>query len=267
MNNQHNGMIPKNYWLAEEERDDIAKYARKHPTIGYRRLSFMMIDEDVVAASPSSIYRVLKEAELLGSPPETNSGKGMGFQQPTGPHKDWHLDIAYLNIRGTFYYLCSVLDGYSRYIVHWEIRESMKESEVEVILQRAKERFPEATPKIITDNGPQFIARDFKEFIRKVGMTHVRTSPHYPQRNGKIERFHRSIKSECIRRKTPTTLEEAQETVTEYVRHYNEERLHSGIGYITPESQLEGRAEEIFQERKKKLDLAREKRRKNRPAA
>jgi transposase InsO family protein len=93
----------------------------------------------------------------------------------------------------------SILDGFSRFLVHWDLRESMREADVEVILQRAKEKYPEAKPRIISDNGPQFIARDFKEFIRISGMTHVRTSPYYPQSNGKIERWHKSLKSECIR--------------------------------------------------------------------
>src|ERR1700690_3829039 len=85
----------------------------------------------------------------------------------------------------------------------------MRESDVELILQRAKEKYPEARPRIISDNGPQFIARDFKEFIRISGMTHVRTSPYYPQSNGKIERWHKSLKSECIRPGTPLSLEDA----------------------------------------------------------
>ncbi|MCP4502117.1 MAG: transposase family protein, partial [Deltaproteobacteria bacterium] len=74
--------------------------------------------------------------------------KGTGFKQPSSPHKHWHIDIAYLNISGTIYYLCMVLDGYSRFIVHWEIRESMTEMEIEIILERARERFPNATPRI-----------------------------------------------------------------------------------------------------------------------
>ena len=88
------------------------------------------------------------------------------------------MDVSYINVSGTFYYLCSVLDGCSRYVVHWDLRESMTEADVEIILERAKEKYPEARPRIISDNGPQFIARDFKEFIRISGMTHVRTSPY-----------------------------------------------------------------------------------------
>ena len=80
----------------------------------------------------------------------------------------------YINLCGTFYYLCSILDGFSRFLVHWDLRESMRETDIEVILQRAKKKYPEAKPRIISDNGPQFIARDYKEFIRISGMTHVR---------------------------------------------------------------------------------------------
>jgi putative transposase len=137
-------------------------------------------------------------------------------------------------LAGTFYYLCSVLDGYSRYLVHWEIRESMTEAEVEIILQRAREKFPQATPRIISDNGPQFIARDFKEFIRLCGMTHVRTSPFYPQSNGKIERWHQSLKGECLRPGVPLSVEDACRLVGRYVEHYNGVRLHSAIGYVAP---------------------------------
>ena len=147
----------------------------------------MMLDADVVAVSPSSVYRVLKAAGKLAPRGGTPSRKGKGFEQPLRPHEHWHVDVSYLNICGTFFFLCSILDGYSRFVVHWEIRETMKEAEVETILQRAREQYPGEHPRIITDNGPQFIARDFKEFIRICGMTHVKTSPYYPQSNGKIE--------------------------------------------------------------------------------
>ncbi len=151
----------------------------------------MMLDQDIVAVSPSSVYRVLKKADLLRRWSTKPSKKGTGFTQPLRPHDHWHIDISYINICGTFYYLFSILDGCSRYIVHWEIRESMAEADIEIIMQRAMEMFPGVAPRIISDNGPQFIAKDFKEFIRISGMKHVRTSPYYPQSNGKIERWHR----------------------------------------------------------------------------
>jgi putative transposase len=192
--------------------------------------------------------------------------KGTGFEQPLKPHEHWHVDVSYLNISGTFYYLCSVLDGCSRAIVHWEIRETMKEEEVQQVIQRARERFPGVMPRIISDNGPQFVAKEFKEFIRICGMTHVRTSPYYPQSNGKIERFHKTIKGDCIRTETPLTLEDARRVVARYVEHYNTVRLHSALGYITPQAKLEGREKAIFDARDQKLDAARERRKQERQA-
>jgi len=154
-----------------------------------------------------------------------------------------------------------VLDGYSRYIAHWEIREKMEETDVETILQRARERFPGETPRIISDNGPQFIAKDFKQFIRICGMTHVRTSPYYPQSNGKIERWHKSLKSECIRPQVPLSLNDARRLVERFVVHYNTVRLHSAIGYVTPADKLLGLEDVIHVQRDHKLEEARETRR------
>jgi transposase InsO family protein len=136
----------------------------------------------------------------------------------------------------------------------------MLESDVEIIIERAKEKFPEARPRIISDNGPQFIAKDFKEFIRLSGMTHVRTSPYYPQSNGKLERFHKTLKGECIRPKTPLSLDDARRLVAEYVGHYNTVRLHSAIGFVSPADKLTGRDQLIFKERDQKLEAAREQR-------
>ena len=132
----------------------------------------------------------------------------------------------------------------------------MNEAEVETILQRAREQYPGERPRIISDNGPQFIARDFKEFIRICGMTHVRTSPYYPQSNGKIERWFKTLKGGCIRVKTPLSLEDARRLVAEFVTYYNTVRLHSAIAYITPADKLAGRAEAIWAARKEKLATA-----------
>jgi transposase InsO family protein len=120
----------------------------------------------------------------------------------------------------------------------------------------AKEKYPEARPQIISDNGPQFIAKDFKEFIRISGMTHVRTSRFYPQSNGKIERWHKSLKGEYIRPGTPVSLDDARRLVSGYVDHYNNVRLHSATGYITPKDMLAGRQPEIHAERDRKLEEA-----------
>lgn len=264
--NEHNGKVPRDHWLDDWEKEAIVEYHDRHPLEGYRRLAFMMLDENVVAVSPSSVYRVLKAAGRLDRWNRKPSRKGTGFAQPEQAHQHWHIDIAYINVAGTFYYLCTILDGYSRYIVHWEIRESMTEKDVEVVLQRARERYPDAAPRVISDNGPQFIARDFKEFIRIAGMTHVRTSPYYPQSNGKVERFHRTIKTAAIRPGMPSSLDEARSVAARFIEHYNDGRLHSAIGYIKPADKLCGREQEIWDERDRKLEEARERRRQRRLA-
>ena len=142
----------------------------------------------------------------------------------------------------------------------------MTEAEVETIIQRARERYPGERPRIISDNGPQFIAKDFKEFIRICGMTHVRTSPYYPQSNGKIERWHATSRASASAPETPLTLEDARRIVASYVEHYNTVRLHSAIGYVTPEDKLDGRDQAIFAERDRKLEAARERRKAETPS-
>jgi putative transposase len=254
--NQHNATVPRGFWLEDWEKAAIIAFHDVHPSEGYRRLTYMMLDADVVAVSPSSVYRVLKAAGKLlprwGKP----SKRGTGFEQPARPHEHWHIDVSYINICGTFYFLCSILDGYSRFVIHWEIRDTMKEFEVETIIQRAREQFPGERPRIISDNGPQFIAKDFKEFIRVCGMTHVRTSFYYPQSNGKMERWYKTLKIGCIRLTTPLSLEDARRLVAKFVLYYNTVRLHSAIDYITPADKLAGRAEAIWTARRQKLAAA-----------
>jgi putative transposase len=258
--NTHNGKTPRDWWLEEWEKQAILDFHGKNTLEGYRRLTFMMLDDDVVAVSPSSTYRVLKAAGRLDRKNFSPSKKGTGFVQPTKIHQEWHTDISYLNLGGTFFFLISVLDGYSRYIVHWEVRDSMTERDVETVIAKAIEKHPGVKPRIISDNGPQFIAKDFKEFIRTYGLTHVRTAPYYPQSNGKLERWHGSIKAECIRRTSHDTKEEATKRIADYVTHYNTVRLHSAIGYITPADCLAGLSQVIADERDRKLEEARSRR-------
>ena len=267
MVNEHNCLVPRDFWLKEWEKSAIIAFYLAHKDDGYRRITFMMLDADIVAVSPSSTYRVLKGGGYLRKWNNKPTKKGTGFNQPDRPHRHWHVDVCYINICGTFYYMCAILDGYSRFVVHWEIRTRMGEAEVEIIIQRAREKFPGEHSRIISDNGPQFIARDFKIFIRICGMSHVRTSPGYPQSNGKVERWFESLRGECIRPKTPLSLEDARRVVSRFVEYYNTVRLHSAIGYITPLDKLRGREQIIFAARDRKLQEAREKRGANRQRA
>jgi transposase InsO family protein len=265
--NEHNTQVPRDHWLEDWEKEAIVAFHGDHSQDGYRRLTYQMMDQEIVAASPTTVYRVLKDAGCLERWNAANRSKKSGFDQPELVHEHWHIDICYINVCGTFYYLINILDGASRYLIHCELREQMTEADVEITLQRAKEKFPEARPRIISDNGPQFIAKDFKEYIRISGMTHVRTRPYHPQSNGKVERYHKTLKQECIRPQVALSMDEAAKQIERFVDDYNHKRLHSSIGYVTPADKLSGREQTIFADRDRKLALAREQRAKNRQSA
>lgn len=262
--NEHNGLVPRDHWLEPAEKAAIIDFARQHPLEGYRSLSFMMLDRDVAAVAPSTTYRVLKAAGLIGGAKGRPSKKGLGFVQPLAPHEHWHIDFSYLNIGGVFYFLCCVLDGCSRAVLAWDIRTTMREVDAEIVVQKARELHPEARPRVISDQGSQFKSREFRAFINLWQASHVMTSPYYPQSNGKLERFHRTLKEQAINPKTPLTLEDARRIVGEFIDYYNQQRLHSAIGYITPADRLAGRQDEIHAARDKKLEAARQARKLNR---
>lgn len=258
--NAHNGAVPRSHWIAPWERELIVQFCKGRIGLdGYRRLTYMMLDADIVALSPATVYRVLKDNGLMQrwNTASVGSGKGTGFSQPSAPHQHWHIDISYINILGTHYFLILVLDGYSRFILHHELRASMTQYDVQLTLQVAHERFPDARPRIISDNGSAFISRDFRDYLRDVNMTHVRTSVAYPQSNGKLERVNRTIKTEEIRRSSYLSLDDARTRIAAYVAYYNQTRLHSAIYYLTPQDVLEGRMLTRIKQRQDKLDTAR----------
>lgn len=259
--NQDNYKQPKSHWLPIEEREAIINYAKNFYTQNssycresYRRLAYMMIDADICTCSPATVYNILHEEDLLNRwHGKKNVTKGSGFHQPTKPHEHWHIDIKYVNFRGTFLYFISILDGYSRYILHHELRLNMTELDVSITLQRAKEKFPDAKVRIISDNGKQFIAKEFQNLLNTSGFTHVKTSPMYPQSNGKIERFHRTLSEECIRTNSLIDLDDARSQFIDYIEFYNNERLHSALNYLPPRDYLEGTYEEKLNKRKDKI--------------
>lgn len=253
-------VIPSSHWLLPEEVQAIVRYAHEHPGHGYRRLAWMLIDDDVAYASPSTVYRILKAENLLTLQERKPSRKGKGFEQPTEPHEHWHVDYSYFKIGSVFYYFVGVLDGYSRTILAWDLRTKMEERDAEAVLQKAKEIYPEAKPRIISDQGSQFRGNDFKKFVTDIEATHVMTSPYYPQSNGKLERFHLTLKEHAYK-KLPLDLEDGKRIVGEMIDYYNRERLHSAIDYVTPEQCLTGQRESIKNERQRKLREAIKRRR------
>lgn len=266
--NHHNGKIPKEHWHTPLEEKAVLSYARKHLNStdryfrdGYRRLTYRMIDQEVAALSPSSVYRILKRHDLLNPwNKKKTTSKGKGFNQPDKPHKHWHVDIKYIFFGGKFYFLISVIDGYSRFIVNYGLFEDMKTETITTLIQGAKDKYEGVSPRIISDNGPQFISKEFSKFISFVEFTHVKTSVGYPQSNGKIERFHGTFNQEFYKTTPLLSFEDAKEKINEYIETYNYSRLHSSLFYLTPSDFIENRVDEKLKCRENNLKKAANKR-------
>lgn len=245
---------PRSHQLLPTEVDAIVEYKKKHLELGYRRLAWMMVDEDVAYASPASVHRVYVRNGLNTKFTRDGGTKHpTGFEQPESAHEQWHIDIAYINVFSTFMFLITILDGFSRFIVSWRLFRTMRSLDVEIVLQRAFEGFSGVNPRVITDNGSQFLSKDFKSMLKHFGIEHSKSRVNHPQSNGKIERYHRSIKSECIRKQSFLDDEDATHAIGKYVDHYNYERLHGSLNYLTPYDYLTNNIDEKIAERRKKL--------------
>lgn len=245
--------LPRGHWVQEWEKEAVVDFYTKHDLDGYRRCAYMMMDEDIVYIAPSTVYSILKNHGVMRTRTVKRSKKGTGFEQPLKAHEHWHSDITNVTVGDTVYFLISIIDGYSRSVIEWDLRESMKSQDVGIVFQKAKERYPDAAPRCISDNGKQYKCREFRDFVTSNGYTHVTTSPYYPQSNGKQERFHGTLKTECVRVKCPLTKVDAKNVIGDYIEYYNNERLHSAIGYVAPHDKLNGREKVIWNHRDSRL--------------
>ena len=241
--------------LLEEEKAAVITYALSHPKDGYRRLAWMMVDEDVAYMSPSSVYRVLRDADLLYRWKRSES-TGKPPPEPTAPNQRWHTDLMYLRIEDSWYFLVTVLDAYSRYVVHWDLLTTMTAADVRVVIQDAVEKMG-VSPEIVTDNGTQFTAKDFKELVRDFQLEHIRIRTYHPESNGKLERFHRSTREE-LGEVELGNLSKAREIIGRWVEYYNGRRLHASLNYLPPAEYWEGEPEKKLEERRQKLEKGRQ---------
>jgi len=236
----------------------VLTYAVAHPKDGYRRLTWQMIDADIAYLSESSVYRILHDADLLYRW-KRRSAAGERPQRPTRPHERWHTDLMYLRIADSWYFLVTVLDAYSRYVVHWEVLPSMRAADVRLVVQQALEATG-AHPAIVSDNGAQFTAAEFKDLVRRFALEHIRIRTYHPESNGVLERFHRSTR-DALADEALANLSHARAVIARWIQHYNEERLHAGLGYLTPAEFYRGNPAARIDERQLKLERAREERR------
>ena len=253
---KHNGHIPREHWVTPGETKAIISFCKDRMEFGYRSLCWMMVDANIVAISPASVYNVLKKSGLTKKWAEKSGEAKKGFDQPTAIHEHWHIDFSYIRICGVFYYFVSVMDGYSRKILTWGLNQTMEGICAEIVVTKAMELYPNARPHLISDNGSQFISKDFRELTSLLEIEHIYASPGHPQSNGKLERFHRSLKSEHVRTSTYLSYEDAKLRMGRWIKYYNEERLHAAILYLTPEDVFTGLKDKRVAERRQKLYTA-----------
>lgn len=246
--------------LAEEIREVVA-FALSHPREGYRRLAWMMVDEDVAYLSPATVYRILSERELLCRWKPKGSGTGEPPKPPTEPHQRWHTDLMYLWIRGRWYFLVTVLDAYSRYIVHWELLSSMRADDVTDVVHAAVEKYPGVHPQVVHDRGSQFTGKEFRGLVKRFDLEDIPTRVAHPQSNGLQERWFRSLRQEGLTDRDLTSYDKAVEIIGAWVDYYNDQRLHASLRYLPPAEYLRGDPEARVRERKCKLQTARKNRR------
>ena len=254
---KHNNNIPKAYHLTPEEVQAIIAYCINNALKGYRMQCWEMVDRNVAFVSCSSVYNVIKRHNLDKKWAELTEEAKKGFDQPLTIHEQWHIDFSYIKIQNSFYYFIGILDGYSRKMLNWRLCKNMEGVNAEILVTETKEMYPEADgPRLISDNGSQFISKDFEELLGLLEFSHTLTSANHPQSNGKLERFHRTLKTEHVRRSSYLEYQDACIRLAEWIAYYNSERLHSAIWYLTPNDVFYGRTAKRLAERKEKLHTA-----------
>lgn len=243
-----------------EEVEAAVTYAKGHPREGYRRLAWMMVDEDITYLKPSAVYRILDRYDLLYRWKRPEPGQGKRVPAATYPDEVWHVDLMYLWVKGRWYFLVSVLDSYSRYIVHWELALSMLASEVAEVMAIALEKVPRKRPRIVRDNGSQFVAKEWREVVQYFELEEIPIRVRHPESNGRMERYHRSVREEAFGDGEVEDLYRARDLLGRWVRYYNEERLHSALNYLRPVDYYRGNPEALLAERDRKLKAATAKR-------
>jgi transposase InsO family protein len=247
------------YELLGSEREAIINYALQHPEVRHRELAWKMLDEDVVAVSASSVYRVLREANLVCGWKPKPKVKGSGREKPpTWPDEKWQTDIKYVRVGARNYYLLSFMDVYSRYIVHHELLTWMDGQSVSVEAAAAIATLDaDVRPDIQSDHGSGFIAREFAETLAESRVGHTKIRPHTPTDNAEIERYHRTI-GERIDQHDLEDLTQAKAVSASIIANYNHVRLHSALLFLRPVDYYRGNPEALLAQRRRKLQTARE---------
>ena len=257
------------YEATEEEKRAVRAYALKHPGIRHRELAWRMVDEDVAYLSPSTVYRILKEENLVCPWRRRKKRTREEEEKAQRPDEIWATDLMYVQIGGRMYYLLSFLDEYSRLIVHHALVPSMDGMTVSVEAQAAIERLLRekggeiplgGMPRMRSDNGSCYISREFRGVLDEHGLGHQRIKPHCPEENGIIERSNRTLR-EALEGEELTDLLQARDVIARIIDGTTAERLHSALGYLRPIDYYRGDPAAMHEERRRKMAEARHRRR------
>jgi len=256
------GIVPP----TPEEVEKVKSFALSHAAIGYKRLSWTMIDRDVAYLRPYQVYTILDQAELLARRVSPNPAALRRPADPERPDQVWHVDLMYLYIEPRWFYLVDILDGYSRYLVHWRLNPTMHADSVMLTVQEAldkleleqrtsdRQAYP-GEPAIVHDNGSQFTGGQWRNFLAGAGRRDIRTRVAHPQSNGRLERLHRTHREEGLVVE-PSNYEHGLSLMEQWERFYNHERPHSALDYLRPVDYYRGDPQARLDAREDKLSMA-----------
>ena len=242
--------------ITPEEDDKILAVAREYPDLSSRQLATWITDNAGFAVSESTGYRILRRAGLVKRQETQISAANEYHTKTTRSHQMWATDASYFRVVGWgSYYLVTVMDDYSRFILSWKLQKDMSANSLIEVIQEAVDatgmtEVPvEDRSRLLSDNGAGYVCRAFRDYLHLVGIRHILAAPFHPQTNGKVERYHQSIKREVnqVPYEFPSHLEQA---IADFVEYYNCRRYHKALGNVTPADVLYGRTEEILKRRK-----------------
>jgi putative transposase len=249
----------RTFEVLPQERAAICQFALRHPKIGYRKLTWMMIDAEVACVGESTVYRVLDAADLLSRWKRSEPSSGEYHFRPTGPNQQWHTDVMYVWVACRFYFLLSFVDAFSRYVVHHKLLLTLDGKSVSTELQAALEKNPGSEPRVVHDHGGEFVNKDVAAVIKAHSLIDIKTRLKHPESNGIVERFNGTVRDETNNDYGQNYFQ-AEAIISKLITHYNDERLHAGLGYMTPIIWHRGKPEQVRERRAGQIAAARARR-------
>ena len=250
--------LHKRTWnrLTPEDEAVVLAVAREMPEWRSRQLAAWLTDRKGLAVSESTVYRLLRQEGLVKAPEQQLLAGKEYKHKTTGPHQLWATDASYFRVIGWgYYYLVTVMDDFSRFILAWKLQRDMTADSLIAVVQEAvdvtgMDDVPvQDRTKLLSDNGSGYISRSFREYLQQVGIRHILASPFHPQTNGKLERYHRTLKDD-VNQVPYEVVEDLEAAIGDFVGFYNHRRYHKALGDVTPADVLHGHREAILARRK-----------------